>query len=396
MTARTAWTSKQLSDVISMEFTDFKAKHPEFSDAAVRSQRDRLYRRGIAVNGHPLRVDKVAVGQAVAVRRMHQQADRNLGLVGLPGATQTVVEDPEDEQYEALFRLLEDVDDAVAVLSPTQDSTEFHAPDDGLPVGVAFSGDWHLGASGVDSKRLLADLETIGQTEGLYAVGMGDFVEGVGIHTKAASALYSGLLNSGNLQEVYALLRMQRAAGKWLALVSGNHDEWMARSSGVTRIDRLARQLGARGQRPPHFCQGGGTIFAHVGGQRYVIAVTHNAKWNSQLNTSNAQRRTFDGWPQWESCDVICCGHLHYTDLHHQTRKGGKCLYLRSGTYKLKDGYAADHGYKPEYGVPVAILYPGERKVLGFRGDYFEDAIRFLAAERVRYRAGLSEEDIAA
>ena len=122
-----------------------------------------------------------------------------------------------------------------------------------------------------------------------------------------------------------------------------------------------------------------------MGEQRYVIAVTHNAKGNSRLNTSNAQRRTYDEWPVWENCDIICCGHLHYNDMHHATRKGGECLYLRSGTYKIRDSYAADNGFKPEWGVPLAILYPDTKKVIGFKGNKFEDGVRFLSVERARY-----------
>ena len=299
--------------------------------------------------------------------------------------TQTVVDDPPDELFDQLFDILEDLDDTLEALSPTQDTTDFFAPDDGLPIGIAFTGDWHLGASGVDKRQLRSDLDLIGATPGLYAVGMGDLVEGVNIHTKAVGAMYGGVLNDGNLQERWALRQLSRARGKWLALVSGNHDEWMKRASGVSRLDRLAQQLGARGQRPPHFCQGGGTIFAHVGTQRYVVAVTHNAKGNSRLNTSNAQRVTFDSWPQWENCDCIVCGHLHYPDLHRAYRKGGFCAYLRSGTYKLRDGYAADHGFKSAHGVPVAILYPEEKRIKAWEGDDFEGAVRFLATERQRY-----------
>lgn len=347
---------------------DFEGFSLRFSDAtrdAWRSKRTRLRAAGLL--------------EGISLREMTLPAS-----VEVLGA-QTVVDDATDEDYEELFRLLERVDELKETLSPTQDSTEFHAPNDGLPVGVCFTGDWHLGASGVDSVRLLNDLERIGSTPGVYAVGMGDYIEGVGIQNKAASALYSGLLNSGNLQEIYAVLRMRKAQGKWLALISGNHDEWLARSSGLSRVDRLAQQLGTHGQRPPHFCQGGGTIFAHVGEQRYVIAVTHNAKGNSRLNTSNAGRRSFDEWPVWDNCDVICCGHLHYNDLHTQTRKGQRCVYLRSGTAKIRDGYAADNGFKPEYGIPLAVLYPDRRWVLPFRGDDLDAGLRFLAAERERY-----------
>lgn len=384
-----AWTAEELTEVAAMEPEQFRAMYPHRSRAAISSQRNRLHLQGVPVLNHPRRVNVEAavapvVEQQRALREMHRQADRNLGMTG---AMQTVVAEPDDEQYERLLRLFEEIDDSVAALSPTQESTEFRAPDDGLPIGIAFSGDWHLGASGIESERLRADLKLIGTTDGLYVAGMGDYVEGVGIYNKAASALYEGLFNDGDLQEAASITYFRYADGKWIAVGEGNHDAWMRRSAGVSRLSRILRQLGVRGQRPPYFSQGGGTIFAHVGHQRYVIAIVHNATGNSRLNTTNAQRRVFDSWPQWEGCDVICCGHLHFNDLHIQSRKGSRCLYLRSGTAKTRDSYAADHGFRPEYGIPLTILLPDEKRVLAFRGDDFRLGVDYLTWLREQYRA---------
>jgi hypothetical protein len=78
---------------------------------------------------------------------------------------------------------------------------------------------------------------------------------------------------------------------------------------------------------------------------------------------------------------------LHYPDHHRAYRKGGFCEYLRSGTYKLRDGYAADHGFKSGWGVPLVILYPDRRHAKGWDGDDFEGGVRYLTAERERYAA---------
>ena len=47
--------------------------------------------------------------------------------------------------------------------------------DDTKPIAIALWGDWHIGAKGVDYKRLDKDTETISTTDGLYWVGMGDY-----------------------------------------------------------------------------------------------------------------------------------------------------------------------------------------------------------------------------
>jgi hypothetical protein len=343
----------------------------------------------IAANPNATYDDCVAAGYCVDrteqawYSKKHKEKGRRLMLVAdVIVGEQTVKEPPSDAECEEYFALLEAADEIKGNLAPTQDSTEFHAPDDGLPIGIAMTGDWHAGSGGVAYGRLKRDLETIRDTPGLYAVGMGDFLEGVNTEVKARSALYGGLFNDGGWQERMVLLRAKIAQGKWLAIMAGNHDEWQYKTAGITRTDQLARELGA-----PYFCQGGGTIFAHVGAHRYVVAVTHNAKGNSKLNTTNAQRRTFDDWPQWDNCDVIACGHLHFNDLQVATRKSGRCIYLRSGTYKLRDGYAADNGFTPEWGVPIAILLPDEHRVLYSRGDDFYRGVEYLTFLRAQYAA---------
>ncbi len=295
-------------------------------------------------------------------------------------ATQTIKDDATEEEWEEFFGLLESADGMRHHLSTTQEETVFTAPDDGLPIAVAFTGDWHCGASGVDYARLKADLETVRDTDGLYAIGMGDYLEGVSIHSKAAPALYSGLFNDGRFQERYVVGRAALAKGKWLALLSGNHDEWLYKNAGITRTDQFATALAC-----PYFGEGGGTVACRLGGRVYRLGVRHNAPGNSRLNTTNAQRRLFDDWPAGENCHVLCVGHFHFNDCQTVSRKGGRVVYLRNGTYKLHDQYAKAGGFSPEYGVPLVILLPDEERVIPWRGDDFEWGVDYFKALRAGY-----------
>lgn len=290
--------------------------------------------------------------------------------------------DPTPEQLDDLIEAMIRMDSAVTGLAPTRDSVTFAPPDQHLPVGLVFTGDWHVGAGGVELDRLRRDLQRIGEADGLYAVAMGDLIEGVGAGNKAAPALYTGVLNKSNVQVSLAVHLANQAREKWLCVIDGNHDQMAYRATGVDRGVAIARGIGA-----PRFGQGGATVFLELDGARYVVGVRHNGKGNSQINTTNAQRRTFDEWPEWESCDVICLAHLHYNDLHVTPRKGGQCVYLRSGTAKTHDLYARDNGYTPEYGMPVVVFYPGEKRMVPFRGDRMDEALRFLQMERDRYRS---------
>lgn len=283
-----------------------------------------------------------------------------------------------DEEWDEYFATLIDADGQSRDLSTSQDTTEW-TPNITAPTAIAFTGDWHCGAKGVDYKELDRTLDIIRTTPGLYAVGMGDYHEGVSIHSKAAPALYTGLFNSSDEQERYVRMRLERARGKWITIISGNHDEWLYKHAGLTRVARVAEDLGI-----PHFGEGGGTVYANVGGIRYAIGVRHNAPGNSRLNTSNSQRRMFDDWPQWDNLHVAVIAHLHHNDMHIASRKGQRCIYLRSGTNKVHDAYAKAGGFTPEWGVPIVILYP-DRLPVAFRGDDFELGLRFFQAERARY-----------
>jgi hypothetical protein len=286
----------------------------------------------------------------------------------------------ESELAHSIFQKAQEISDVQQKLAPSSHSTEV-ALDGNLPVGIAFTGDWHIGG-GEDNARLWRDIATIGDTSGLHAIGMGDFVDGVSVHSKAVTALYNAAaIGERGLQNTEALSVARQAKGKWLAILEGNHDAWSERHASINCTRDFAKALDAN-----YFHQGGGSVYINVGGIRYNIAVRHNAPGNSRLNTTNSQRRMFDEWPEWVNTDVIVLAHFHFCDLHQPPRKGGAPLYLRSGTYKLRDSYAANGGFTPEWGIPLAILYPDERRVIGFRGDQFYTGLRFLAGERDFYR----------
>lgn len=291
-------------------------------------------------------------------------------------------DDPTPEQLDELLDAMATVDSALGSFSPTKERVTFSPPDPKLPVGIVFTGDWHVGAGGTELDRLRKDLKRIGETDGLWAIGMGDMIEGVGAANKASPALYHGIVNKSDLQVKLASRLAALAAGKWLALLGGNHDAMSYRATGIERARIIAREINV-----PFFSEAGGTVFLKLANAEYVIGVRHNGKGNSQLNTSNAQRRTFDEWPEWQNTDVICLAHLHFNDLHVPPRKGSQCVYLRSGSAKTHDDYARDKGFKPEYGMPVVVFYPDEKRLIPFRGDQMDAALRFLESERAAFRS---------
>lgn len=367
------WSPAEDADVLSMDRTAFNVKWPGRSMPAWNSRRRVLRRRGANWVSDPPEPKPRDV-----VVELAEEWERFADSVG---ALEDFDGDPNDDLVLEMFETAQRMSDIGAELAPSLLSAD-HTFDDGLPIGVAFTGDWHLGGGGVDFKRLQADMATIAGTDGLYAIGMGDYVDGVSIHSKAAPALYDpSAVGARGLQNQVALILAKQAMGKWLAIIDGNHDAWSERHASIGCTRDFAKALGA-----PYFSQGGGSVYVTVGDIRYNLAVRHNAPGNSRLNTSNAQRRAFDDWPHWENCDSICLAHFHFNDIHQPPRKGGECAYLRSGTYKVRDPYAQSGGFTPEWGIPMVILYPDRREVFPIKGNKFQTGLRILEAEREFYR----------
>lgn len=295
----------------------------------------------------------------------------------LDNATITVTPPPDDEDMESYFEALEKVSDSKSAISRTQESTVF-TPSDNLPVAIAFTSDWHVGAGGVDYARLRADLDVIRETEGLYAVHLGDLIENTKPQGKSGPALFGALFPNPDDQIQYLVSRMRMASGKWVAVCQGNHDAFDGRWAGIDRLPALASDLGCA-----YFTERGGTVVINHHGHRYVVVVKHQWRGNSGINKSNSHRRLWEEWPwEWQSADVVVLGHTHEPLCETVQRRGEPVAYIRCGTYKVKDDYGERLGYRSGYGVPVVIFWPGERRFIPFPGERFDDAVAFLKSAR--------------
>jgi hypothetical protein len=326
--------------------------------------------------------DDARTGEAIARARRHRIGGRGrehtVDVEQEDGGYLAIQSLSTDEDWMAYIRNAENTAAEAHALKAIQRQTEWTAPPGNLPVGIVFTGDWHLGSAGVDSAALDSSLATIRKTPGLYAVGMGDYEEGVTVYEKARSSLYTGAYNNPEAQKMAVRLRAKQLRGRWLAWLEGNHDGMRARHTGEAPFPQtLARELGC-----PHFGEGGGTIYAHVGSQRYAIGVRHH--FGSKA--ASVPRRMMDEWPEWERLHVAVLGHLHFNEVQRVSRNGGRCWGLRCGTFKINDEYADRNGFRPELGTPMVILLPDVERVLAFAGDDFDLGVESLATLRDQYK----------
>ena len=338
------WTPDEEHDCLTLEWSEFADLYPDLSNNAYRFKRKRLERRGRAMQANHLSHKPVA----------------------------------SDDELEELFTALEMADAARANLSPTEDTISVEFPDN-RPIGVAFMSDIHAGASGVDYARFRRDLHTIHDTDGLYVIINGDLVENAKVMSKAGNALYHAAFANPREQITYIRKRLEIARGSILSILAGNHDSRDGQHAGIDRLPDLCRDLDV-----PYGTEAGMTHHLIVGGQPYVVVAKHDYAGKSNITKSNSARRMWTEWPHaWDAADVIALAHLHEANIAHQYQRGRDVVWLRSGTYKSHDEYALSKGYKSTYGVPIVVLFPGERKLVSFLD--FDEGVRYFTALRSQW-----------
>lgn len=237
---------------------------------------------------------------------------------------------------------------------------------DDKPIGIVFSGDWHIGGLYTDHEMMVEDFKLFAATDGLYVVGMGDYCDNY-ITRSHAGGMFDQVITPDNQRDICEHLIDKYLADKLLVLLKGNHDNWELKETGEDFVKYLARKAGA-----PYLWYGG-EITLNLGGAVYKIHAHHSYRYNSSINTTNSQRNLFAA----THADVIALGHLHYNEAHSKTSGGKDTVWLRTGSYKITD----DHGQwigglRADARSPIVILYPRDKKIISFR-DY-RDGVDYL------------------
>jgi predicted phosphodiesterase len=242
--------------------------------------------------------------------------------------------------------------------------------DDNKPIGIVFTGDWHVGGLYTDHKQMLKDFETIKNTDGLYNIGMGDYADNY-ISSSHKGGQYEQITTPEKQKELIEYLFTKYLGENNIAILKGNHDNWEYKETGEDFVKYLARLIES-----PYLWYGG-EINIRLGNQVYKIIARHTYLGNSALNTTNSQRRLFDE----TQGDVIALGHLHFNESHAKSKAGKDTVWIRTGTYKVTDDYTQwVIGGKGDTRQPMVILFPDEKKIIDFRDMY--DGIKFLKVLR--------------
>jgi UDP-2,3-diacylglucosamine pyrophosphatase LpxH len=241
--------------------------------------------------------------------------------------------------------------------------------EDDKPIGLLFSGDWHVGGLYTDHEAMRRDFACFNDTDGLYVIGMGDYADNY-ITRSHAGGMFEQIINADKQREIVEHF-IDQLADKLLVLIKGNHDNWELKETGEDFVKYLARKVSV-----PYLWYGGEITLQH-GEAEYKIHAHHSYRFNSSLNTTNSQRHLFGS----THADIIALGHLHYNETHAKTSGGKDTIWIRTGSYKLTDDYSQwIGGLKSDPRSPMVVIYPDAKRVIPFR-DY-RDGIEYLKMVR--------------
>ena len=236
-----------------------------------------------------------------------------------------------------------------------------HTTDDPeQPFGIFFFGDTHLGSSGILADRMEQEFELMRQaceTLGARMVFMGDAIENSKIHGKAAPATYEQAFGPATQIDIAELL-FSPLAPYFIAFLEGNHDSRDAAQGGIGWLHQFAKRIGV-----PYVSEAGCSIHLTHGFQRYLIFARHDWRGKSQINKSNSLRRFWQEYPDWENADVGVLAHLHEPLYESVQQRGQRVHWIRTGSLKVHDAYAARGGFTPEPGTATVIFWPNERRI---------------------------------
>ena len=238
------------------------------------------------------------------------------------------------------------------------------------PIGVAYWGDWHLGAAGVNYQMFDEDVRKIRDTEGLYFIGAGDYKDNY-ITGTYPGAQFEQIIQPG-MQDLTVKHYMAQVADKCLALIRGCHDDWDKKSTDKDFIENLCYVTDAVN------LWHGGELNIKLGDEQYYWRCRHKYKYQSSLNLENAMRRIME---IQGPCDVAAEAHLHNGYVMKRHMMGEYRVMLRGGTYKIWDEFGQKiAGYKGKPSVPVVIMFPGRHTML--EELFLDDAIEILKGLR--------------
>ena len=244
------------------------------------------------------------------------------------------------------------------------------------PIAIAFMGDVHMGDVGTDYKQLLEDVELIKNTENLYLVTGGDYINN-----------FMKRNRNYNEYEVFQP-RMQWKMAEWffseledsfLAVATGNHDNWAEELTQFDALYAILKRLNIV------YTKHGAKLTLNMPGHSYTIAFKHNTRSAGGLNPTAGVKQMV----RYEyDADVAALFDTHVGAVEEFIHEGQWRVAIRTGTYKTDDhwGHGAGFDDNVRVCVPVVVFHPQERFFMSARS--LQQGVELLSYARDAYARG--------
>lgn len=271
---------------------------------------------------------------------------RRMGVVETPALLAPTlsisdIPDPEEPMHRLIERAIEHSDRLMDHHHAKQ-LIDIRVHVDG-PIAVAGLPDPHLNNPGTDLRQALYHAELIRNTDGVYCIGVGDWLDNfiIGRLERERRGDIMTHSDANRLQEHYITI----LAPKLLAVIGGNHNDWPAMLGGHDPLRALMQRLNKAGIYDADEVRFRLTL---PSGHQFVHLVRHIFPGHSQYNTTHGVLK----WAlqQWQGEDVLWGGHIHASGHIEVEReylgeaKSVNCIQLAS--YKKLDGYATKRGFR--------------------------------------------------
>lgn len=209
------------------------------------------------------------------------------------------------------------------------------------PFALALLSDIHAGGK-ADYEAIETDVDIITGTEGMYVGNLGDDTDN--FINKKLTWIQKEQPTTFDMETRFLEWLLRRLSGNILFWVSGNHDNWTKKESGIDFI--------REGLKGTHCLYDASQIFFTLkwGDNIQKWLVRHKWKYSSIFNSTHGIET---GWERvGKDFDVGCAGHTHIATLCRPfIREEKKRFAVLLGTYKLRDNFGRECGYSNPVGT---------------------------------------------
>jgi hypothetical protein len=203
------------------------------------------------------------------------------------------------------------------------------------PIAVSWWGDPHLDDNGCNWPLLEHHIELHRDTEGLFSVNIGDWINNwVG----SLIRLYAEQSASFEDAKAFAEWFLNDSGVDWIAIIFGNHDGWTdfpnwLRAKALTKVPMEDWQARFR------------LVFPN--GREVRCWAAHNFPGNSMWNSLHGPQKAAHTKSE---AHIYACGDLHNWAIHQEESASRDFTYwlIRSRGYKFIDSHATQLGHFPQ------------------------------------------------